>query len=447
MFTLQGQSAAFHSFVWRLDLTLGKQSIMNPNSKRTIRGRVLSIAQGTQPDQSVIRLHMGAEITSLEIPTESLNTARAGDWLTIENGQPRVATPNLSPGRTLAWMERIQDPRRQHAMKIRAQVEAGIRSFFQGRTFLETRTPLLVPCPGMEPHIRPYQLTTGSYLPTSPEFAMKRLLVGGLERIFQICPAFRNEPTSPHHSPEFTMLEWYRAWAGYEEIMRDTEELFASLAREILGCTEGEEILNYQGRTIRVSTPWPRLRVRDLFEKHAAVDLVKSPRVEDLRVHCERLSLGWQTHDTWDDLYFRIWLNCIEPALPTDQAVFVIRYPASQAALAVVDQDPDGSRWARRFEAYAGGLELGNAFEELTDPNEQRKRFVEDMELRAEMYGPSFPKNPLDEEFLQALEEGMPPSGGIAVGVDRMVMLLANEPELDKTLWLKSYAGTEEKSE
>jgi lysyl-tRNA synthetase class 2 len=107
-----------------------------------------------------------------------------------------------------------------------------------------------------------------------------------------------------------------------------------------------------------------------------------------------------------------------------------------------VDQDADGSRWARRFEAYAGGLELGNAFEELTDPAEQRSRFIEDMELREKMYGAEFPKNPLDEEFLHALEEGMPPAGGIAVGVDRMVMLLADEPELDRTLWLKSFAGT-----
>jgi lysyl-tRNA synthetase class 2 len=245
------------------------------------------------------------------------------------------------------------------------------------------------------------------------------------------------------HSPEFTMLEWYRAWAGYDDIMRDTEELFASLAREILGCKPGDEALHYQGRQIRVATPWPRLRVRDLFEEHAGLDLVKNSRTEDLRRHCERLSLGWQPQDTWDDLYFRIWLNCIEPRLPDDQAVFVIRYPASQAALAVVDQDPDGSTWARRFEAYAGGLELGNAFEELTDPAEQRKRFIKDMDLRSELYGPDFPKNPLDEEFLEALEEGMPPSGGIAVGVDRVVMLLADEPELDRTLWLKSFPGTE----
>jgi lysyl-tRNA synthetase class 2 len=261
---------------------------------------------------------------------------------------------------------------------------------------------------------------------------MKRLLAGGLERIFQICPAFRDEPEATTHRPEFTMLEWYRAHAGYEDIMRDTEELIERLARKIHGRPE----IRYQGRTISVATPWPRLRVRDLFAEHAGVDLVRASTPESLAAECRRLGLQSSPDDTWDDLYFRIWLNLIEPRLPQDRAVLVTRYPASQAALAVVDADADGSRWAKRFEAYAGGLELGNAFEELTDPAEQRRRFIEDMELRERIYGPGFPKNPLDEEFLQALTEGMPPAGGIAVGVDRLVMLLADEPDIDFTFWL-----------
>jgi lysyl-tRNA synthetase class 2 len=189
------------------------------------------------------------------------------------------------------------------------------------------------------------------------------------------------------------------------------------------------------------------LRVRDLFSE-IGIDLVKSDTTEKLHEECVRLKLSKKddllassastgpTWPTWDDLYFKIWLNLIEPKLPADRAVFVTRYPASQAALAVIDQDPDGSRWARRFEVYAGGLELGNAFEELTDPIEQRARFTKDMELREKIYGPAFPKSPLDEGFLKALEEGLPPSGGIAVGVDRMVMLFADENEIDYTQWL-----------
>jgi lysyl-tRNA synthetase class 2 len=285
----------------------------------------------------------------------------------------------------------------------------------------------------METHIRPFAIKNSRFfLPTSPEFAMKRLLVGGLEKIFQICPAFRDEPNSVTHHPEFTMLEWYRAYAGYEEIMQDTEKLFEFLAHKLFG----HPSLHFQGKEISVKTPWPRFRVRDLFQEWVGIDLVAKSTTPLLAEECKRLEIPVNSDETWDDLYFKIWLNKIEPNLPTHQAVFVTRYPASQAALAVVDTDSDGSHWARRFELYAGGIELGNAFEELTDPIEQRNRFIKDMELREKTYGPSFPKNPLDEEFLEALTEGMPPAGGIAVGVDRMVMLFADEPNIDYTQWI-----------
>lgn len=320
-------------------------------------------------------------------------------------------------------------------MKVRAHVESGIRRFFFAQQFQETRTPLLVPCPGMETHIRPVSTSRGAYLPTSPEFAMKRLLVGGLPKIFQLCPAFRDEPHSPHHSPEFTMLEWYRANAGYLDVMADTEKLVESLARDL----HGEPVLNYQGRRIDVRAPWPRLRVRDLFLEHG-VDLTKVVDAGGMRAECIRLGIdpGQPQGKTWDDYSFLIWLNLIEPGLPADRAVFVTLYPPSQAALAVTQTDPDGTRWARRFEAYAGGLELCNGFEELTDPVEQRRRFEADMNEREATYGASFPRTPIDEGFIAALEEGMPPAGGNALGVDRLVMLLANEPELDYTLWLPS---------
>jgi lysyl-tRNA synthetase class 2 len=323
--------------------------------------------------------------------------------------------------------------RRFKAIRTRSKVEGAIREFFLNQEFLETRTPLLVPSPGMETHIRPFRVGD-AYLPTSPEFAMKRLLVGGLEKIFQICSAFRDEPRSITHHPEFTILEWYRAYAGYEDIMRDTEQMFAFIATKLFG----RPTLRYQGQEISVATPWPRLRVRDLFLEMAGIDLAQASTRELLAAHCERLGLSARPEENWDDLYFKIWLNLIEPKLPADHAVFVTRYPRSQAALSVIDRDPDGTEWAKRFEVYAGGLELGNAFEELTDPVEQRKRFEKDMNLRTEIYGTEFPKNKVDEEFLAALAEGMPPSGGIAMGVDRMVMLFADEPEIEQTLWLRS---------
>ncbi|RYZ73086.1 MAG: EF-P lysine aminoacylase GenX, partial [Proteobacteria bacterium] len=144
---------------------------------------------------------------------------------------------------------------------------------------------------------------------------------------------------------------------------------------------------------------------------------------------------------TWDDLYFLIWLNDVEPNLPKDRPLIIYHYPPSQAALAVTEIGDDGNRWAKRFEFYIAGIELGNAFEELTDPIEQRARFENDQKVRRETYGDTYPVSPIDEDFLNALAEGMPPSGGIAVGVDRMVQLFANEPELAKTLWLESEPG------
>jgi lysyl-tRNA synthetase class 2 len=417
----------------------GSQGTMSPET--FIRGRLL----GASLNQATVLTQQGTVTTPLQGLRDSqgqdLSPEKVvGGIVSIKNQIGTLLTPGQLRTQAHGYAHRILDPRRQAAMKMRSRVETGIRRFFTERAFLETRTPLLVPCPGMEPHIRPFEVVSHSemaptYLPTSPEFAMKRLLVGGLERIFQLCPAFRDEPRSRTHRPEFSMLEWYRAYAGMEEILSDTENLIEFLAIEIFGKPE----IPYQGEVISVKTPWPRLKIRDLFLEKAQINLTQSSTVEALEEHCKRLALGASNPESsvsWDDLYFKIWLNIIEPQLPKNSAVFVTHYPASQAALAVIETDADGSSWARRFEVYAGGFELGNAFEELTNPEEQKQRFIHDMQHRVETYGSSFPPNPLDEDFLQALEEGMPPSGGIAMGVDRLVMLFANEPEIDYTFWL-----------
>jgi len=407
------------------------QSATTQNSIIPPRGRCVHLSAS----QILIQNENGIQSFNLTDPVKEISV---GDIIEISEGKIQLLTPNRTENKTHCWLNRTLDPRRLKAIQVRTQVEHAIREFFHSRQFRETRTPLLVPCPGMEPHIRPFVLNRGDqapvFLPTSPEFAMKRLLVGGLERIFQICSAFRDEPNSITHNPEFTILEWYRAYAGYEDIMCDTEALFAFIATQLFG----KPSLFFEGREISVATPWPRLRVRDLFQEKVGIDLTQCATAQDLARECVRLQLPVDLeNENWDDLYFKIWLNHIEPNLPQNQAVFVTRYPASQAALSVIDEDPDGSRWARRFEAYTGGLELGNAFEELTDPHEQRKRFIEDMDLREKVYGPSFTKNPLDEGFLEALSEGMPPSGGIAMGVDRMVMLFANEPDISYTYWMR----------
>lgn len=404
------------------------------------RGRVLDLSDPSEGNWILLRSEGRNHTVPIQNPPAPL---QRGDLVEVRQlsespiFEVKLLTSNRS-GKT-PFTDHVQNPRRQHGMKIRTQVEKGIHEFFEARDFLHTRTPLLVPSPGMEPHIRPFQTQQGPYLPTSPEFAMKRLLAGGLERIYQICPAFRFEPFSRTHFPEFTLLEWYRAYAGWESIMQDTEELLFSLAQKL----HGRRMIQFQNQKIDLQPPWPRLRVVDLFEEHTQIDLRQNQSLEQLTesakklgIHVSQSSEQNQTEDSWDDLYFKIWLDHVEPHLPNDRAVFVTHYPASQAALAVTTQDPDGLVWAKRFEAYAGGIELANAFEELTDPVEQRNRFEKDMDLREAVYGDSFPRTPLDEGFLTALEEGLPPSGGIALGVDRLIMLLADEPDIEFTHWL-----------
>lgn len=296
----------------------------------------------------------------------------------------------------------------------------------------------------METHIRPLELfpridsdhaLTGHeriFLPTSPEFAMKKLLAGGLERLFQICPAFRDEPKSSTHLCEFTLLEFYEKGADLSRLMDITETMVTHICTQLTGGTT----LSYQLRDIDLSAGWPRFKIRDLFREHAGVDLHHSNTPHALANECKRLGLFVSPQDTWDDLYFRIWLETVEPKLPADRACFVYGYPASQSALAVTEQDSDGWTWSKRAEFYIGGIELGNGFQELTDPVEQRERFIKDMELRNQIYGETFPVSPIDEDFIRALEEGLPPCAGIAIGVDRLTLLFANETDIDYTFYL-----------
>ncbi len=364
--------------------------------------------------------------------TESLSV-KIGDLVEIKDQQVKLLTKQLSAKMKLS--ERILHPRRRKAMKVRSLVENAVREFFTKGDFIEVRTPLLVKSPGMEAHIDPFQLSTGAFLPSSPEFAMKKLLVGGLEKIFQICSAFRNEPFSASHRPEFTMLEFYRAYSTDQAIQRDFEQLVEFLALKINGNT----FIHYQGQKIDVSLPWPRLRIDELFQQHLNVDLKVENTPEKLKLRAQQLNLHTAADDTWDDVYFRLWLDQIENKLPQDRAAFVTHYPASQAALANLEQNTRGT-WAKRFEAYLGGLELCNGFDELTNATEQRKRFAAELDLRRQLVkDTSLPISPIDEEFLAALEEGMPPSGGVAVGLDRLIMLFADEDDIEYCFWLNPY--------
>jgi elongation factor P--(R)-beta-lysine ligase len=284
-------------------------------------------------------------------------------------------------------------------LDARARIVLEVRAFFESRGYLEVETPLAVPCPGLDLHLDAFEVIptppgAPRFLSTSPEYQMKRLLAEGHERIFQITRAFRVGELGDRHNPEFTILELYRAHAGVDAIMRDTEQLVARV-------TGGAVRLDT--RTIDTRPPFARMTVCEAYERFAA-----TPAEETLRI---------AEHD--EDRFYRLLVETVEPALAAlDHAVFLTEYPATQASLA--RRKPSDPRVAERFELYVAGVELCNGFGELTDAIEQRARFVHDREQRARCGKPVYP---IDERFLEALERGMPESGGNAIGLDRLVAL------------------------
>lgn len=290
---------------------------------------------------------------------------------------------------------------RRRNLEVRSRVLQSIRRFFVDHGFTEVETPVRIPAPALEAHIDA-EPSGRMYLRTSPELHMKRLLAEGMDRVFQVGPCFRAGERGARHSPEFTMLEWYRANADYRHVLADTKALISAVFAE----AAGSHRIEYGGRTIEVMPLWDCLSVRDAFLQHA----------------------GWDVLAAFDaDRFDFDLVNKVEPALPADRPAVLIDYPVQQAALARPKAaDP---RAAERWELYIGGLEIANAFSELTDPVEQRRRFVQCAEERR---AGGHPVYPLDEDFLQALERGLPPCAGVALGVDRLVMLAAGADSIDE---------------
>jgi len=313
-------------------------------------------------------------------------------------------------------------------LRARAAVLSEVRRFFRERRFLEIESPLLVPSPGLEVHLAAVEAGEGGYLITSPEYQLKRLLAGGLERIYSVCKCFRAGESGAQHNVEFTMLEWYRAAPSLDAIVADTEELVAACARAARP-SRGAAAVVVGERTIDVSSPWPRFAVRDLMLEHAGVDVRDADAAElHRRVAAAGVDVGSAT--LWDDLFFCAWLERVEPFLAAmDRPAVVVDWPVELAALARrKDNDPG---LVERFEVYIGGIELANAFGELTDAAEQRARLESDLDKRRAR---GLPEYPIDERFLAALEEGMPPSAGIALGIDRLVMLCTGASEIRDVL-------------
>ena len=311
-------------------------------------------------------------------------------------------------------------------LRDRAHIVKLIRAWFDAKGFTEMHTPRLVGLPGQEPYLEPFwtEVVEASgtkheaALITSPEYVMKRLLAEGIDKIYDLGPCFRNnEPWDGTHDPEFLLLEWYRREADLDDLMDDTEEMVMSVAKE------------FRSLPTELVRGWRRLSVEQAWKEYAGIDL--APLLEDREALAKLVAERGHTvdsSDTWDDLYFKIFLTEIEPKLGLEKPTFLYRYPKSMAALARASKDDP--RFADRVELYVGTLELANGFAELSDEVEQRKRFEEERELRRSLGKKTWD---LDERFLSSLPK-MGEAAGIAFGVDRLVMLLTGSKSINDIL-------------
>ena len=313
-------------------------------------------------------------------------------------------------------------------LRRRALLTQATRSFFAGRGYMEVETPYAVAAPGEEVHVQTFSTENVApdgtrrplWLHTSPEFAMKRLLAGGAGPIFQLARVWRNGEGGDTHTPEFTMLEWYRPHADFAALIAETTEFLRAILPPAVTC---------RGFTTRLDYI-EHLTVAEAFTRYAGADVLGTAGDAAALAHSAGARL--REGETWEDLFFRLLLERIEPHLGRDRPTFLTHWPAAQAALA--RRDPTDPRVALRFELFVCGMELANAFEELTDPAEQRTRFIEDRARRHAINGCG--DWPLDEDFLAALAHGMPPASGIALGFDRLAMIASGASKIEHVRWL-----------
>jgi lysyl-tRNA synthetase class 2 len=314
---------------------------------------------------------------------------------------------------------------------VRERVLTAIRRFFVDREFHEVETPYLTGSLPPESYLDIFETTLLSrdrtphraFLPTSPEPFMKKLLAAGIGNCFTIPKSFRNtEDKSTTHNPEFTILEWYRINADYTDIMNDCEELVQFINTYLQRTNEAATASNpmeltFQGKKVNITSPWERITMTEAFDRYAKLDLNSALSRNELAPIAQKKGYAVQKDDSWEEIFHLIYLNEIEPHLGKGKPTIIHYYPASLAALSRKSRsDP---RFAERFEFYIEGLELGDAYSELTDWKEQQERFTEEDGERKRL---GKVDHPIDTDFIDALKAGMPSAGGIAVGVDRLIM-------------------------
>jgi len=335
------------------------------------------------------------------------------------------------------WTPAVHADRRPRLL-ARNRIKAALRGFFAARDFVEVETAALQVSPGNEAHLHAFATqgwTLGGprqalYLHTSPEFACKKLLAAGEQRLVTFAPVYRNGERTALHHPEFTLIEWYRAGEPYEALMADCAALLALAASEA-----GATRFRFRGREADPFAEPERLAVAQAFRRFAGIDLLATLEPGGatdraaLAAGVRACGMRCAADDTWSDLFARVMTERVEPRLGLGCATILHDYPIAEAALARPSAaDP---RVAERFELYACGVELANAFGELTDAAEQRRRFAAEMDEKERVYGERYP---VDEDFLEALE-GMPEASGIALGFDRLAMLCVGAERVEDVIW------------
>lgn len=342
---------------------------------------------------------------------------------------------------TSPWWAPSRHADRRPLLLARNRIGARLRQWFAGHDFVEVETGILQLSPGNETHLHAFSTElcapdgtrSQRYLRTSPEFSCKKLLAAGERRIFDFARVFRNRERGPLHSPEFTLLEWYRAEEPYDVLMQDCAALLAEAAT-----AAGTARFCFRDRAMDPFAPPERLTVAQAFERYAGIDLLATlsapkPDREALAAAARSSGIRVAEDDSWGDVFSRILVERIEPNLGLGRACILDAYPAVQSALArPMPADP---RVAERFELYACGVELANGFGELNDAVEQRRRLTQEMAEKERIYGESYP---LDEDFLQALGV-MPAASGIALGFDRLAMLATGAARIEQVLWTPTF--------
>ena len=325
------------------------------------------------------------------------------------------------------YLDLIANAEVKETFRVRSQVIAAIRDFLNQRGFLEVETPVLQPSAGGA-LARPFTthhhaLDQDFYLRIAPELHLKRLLIGGFDKVYELGRIFRNEGVSTKHNPEFTMLESYEAYADYKDVMSLVETMVSEICQQVLG----SDTVKFGDKTINLKPPWPRLELRLAIKKYSGIDFEKFPDTDSLRAAMKKRKIEVDPQKDRGRLIDELISAFVEPKLM--QPTFLVDYPVEMSPLAKTK--PDNERFVERFEGFAGGMEIANAFTELNDPIEQRERFVKQQKARKVK---DEAEETIDQDYLLALEYGMPPAGGLGVGIDRLVMLLTGQQSIREVI-------------